>query len=115
MRNELGLLEEMRKAPRAARPGDRPGDRTGANRRLGAGSLWDVADVREYLQIPISSIYKMTARKAAVRIPHIRIGGTIRFRQTDIDQWLSLLTTSNIEALAKMRQKALKVTHGNHP
>lgn len=112
MRNEAGLLEERREAPRAAQPGDRPGDRTGTTRRAG-GALWGIADVSEHLQIPVSSIYKMTARKASVRIPHIRIGGTLRFRQSDIDQWLTLLTTSNIEALAKMRQKVTQVHHGD--
>ena len=106
MRNESGLIEGRREAPRAARPGDRPGDRTGAIPRLAGGSLWAVADVSAYLQVPVSSIYKMTARKAPVRIPHIRIGGKLRFRQSDVDQWLTLLTTSNIEALSKMRQKA---------
>ncbi len=64
MQNRTGLIEESRKARRAARPGDWPGDRTGANRRLGGGALWDIADVSEYLRDPISSIYKMTARSA---------------------------------------------------
>ena len=112
MRNGSGLIGGKRDAPRAARPGDRPGDRTGVTRRL-AGSLWDIADVSAYLQVPVSSIYKMTARKAPVRIPHIRIGGKLRFRQPDLDQWLTLLTTSNIEALAKMRQKVSKANHGD--
>ena len=115
MRNGSGLIGEKREAPRAARTGDRPEDRTGATRRLADGSLWDIADVSAYLQVPVSSIYKMTARKAPVRIPHIRIGGTLRFRQADVDQWLTLLTTSNIEALSKMRQKVSKVNHGDHP
>lgn len=105
MRNESGLIEESSKAPRAARPGDRPEDRPGANPRADRGSLWDIAEVSAYLRIPVSSVYRMTARKARVRIPHIRIGGTLRFRQSDVDQWLTLLTTSNIEALSKMRQK----------
>ena len=113
MRNRSGLIAESRETPRAARPGDRPEDRTGANRCAGNASLWAIADVSAYLQIPVSSIYKMTARKAAVRIPHIRIGGTLRFRQSDVDRWLTLLTTSNIEALSKMRQKVSKVTHGH--
>ena len=113
MRNRSGLIEGTRETPRAARPGDRPEDRTGANHRM--GTLWDVADVSAYLRIPVSSIYKMTARKAAVRIPHIRIGGKLRFRQSDVDRWLTLLTTSNIEALSKMRQKVSQVTHGHDP
>jgi len=113
MRNQSGLIEVRRKTPRAARPVDRPEDRTGANPRADRGSLWDIAEVSAYLQIPVSSVYRMTARKARVRIPHIRIGATLRFRQSDVDQWLTLLTTSNIEALSKMRQKVSKVTHAD--
>jgi hypothetical protein len=64
--------------------------------------------------MPVGSIYKMTARKASVRIPHVRIGGTLRFRRTDIDRWLQLLTVSNLEALAKVRRHAQQVTHGDH-
>jgi excisionase family DNA binding protein len=115
MRNRSGLIQETRETPRAARPGDRPEDRTAADRRAGRGSLWDIADVSAYLHVPVSSTYKMTARKAVVRIPHIRIGGKLRFKQSDIDQWLTLLTTSNIEALSKMRQKVSQVTHGHDP
>ena len=103
MRRESGLLEARREAPRAARPADRPGAT-----HIAGGSLWDIADVSAYLQVPVSSIYKMTARKAPVRIPHIRIGSKLRFRQSDIDRWLTLLTSSNIEALAKMRQKVTR-------
>jgi excisionase family DNA binding protein len=113
LRNRSGLIAETHGTPRAARPGDRPEDRTGADRRAGRGSLWDITDVSAYLQVPVSSIYKMTARKAVVGIPHIRIGRTLRFRQVDVDQWLTLLTISNIEALSKMRQKVSQVTHGH--
>lgn len=106
---------EKRDSPRTARPGDRPEDRTGVNPLIGNGALWDVADVSAYLQVPVSSIYKMTARRAVVRIPHIRIGGKLRFRQSDVDRWLTLLTTSNIRALSKMRQKVDQVNHGHDP
>jgi excisionase family DNA binding protein len=113
MRHDSGLIEDPSDTPRAARPGDRPEDRTGADRHARRGSLWDIAAVSEYLQIPVSSIYKMTSRKATVQIPHIRIGGKLRFRQSDVDEWLTLLTTSNTAALSKMRQKACKVTDGH--
>ena len=114
MRNQSDLIDENRESGRAARPGDRPADRPGASPSR-AGALWDIGDVSVYLQMPVSSIYKMTGPRAAVRIPHIRIGGKIRFRQADVDRWLTLLTTSNIEALEKLRQKVSKVTHGNDP
>ena len=89
MRNQPVLTEVTRDSPRAARHGDRPEDRAGAHPRADRGSLWAIADVSAYLQVPVSSIYKMTARKAVVRIPHIRIGGKLRFRPSDIDRWLT--------------------------
>jgi excisionase family DNA binding protein len=113
MRNESDFVEQNRPSRRVARPGDRPGDRPEATATV--DGLWEVADVATYLRVPVSSIYKMTARKAVVRIPHIRLGASLRFRKADIDQWLTLLTTSNIKALGKMRQKVSKVTHGHHP
>lgn len=78
-------------------------------------ALWSVREVSPYLRVPISSIYKMTAKGAAVCIPHIHIGGKLRFRRTDVDHWLSLLTVSNIETLARARERALEVTHGHYP
>lgn len=111
MRNEADSIDENRDSGRSARPGNRPGNRPAP--MTPSQALWDVTDVAGYLRIPVSSIYKMTARKAAVRIPHIRIGAALRFRQADIDRWLTLLTTSNIEALSRMRQKGSKATHGH--
>lgn len=75
--------------------------------------LWTIVETAEYLTVPVSAIYKMTARKAAVRIPHIRLGGKLRFRRADLDRWLTLLTVSNLEVLVKIRQKVTQVAHGN--
>jgi excisionase family DNA binding protein len=97
---------------RAAGPADRPGVRP-ANEEPPADALWTVVEVGRYLRIPPSSIYKMTARQAAVRIPHIHIGGKLRFRRTDVDRWLTLLTISNIEVLTRIRDRAAKETHGH--
>jgi excisionase family DNA binding protein len=115
VRNRSGLIKETRDMPRAARPEDRPAVRTAADRRADIDPVWDVADVSAFLQVPTSSIYKMTAKKAVVRIPHIRIGGKLRFRRSDIDRWLTLLTTSNLEVLSKMRQKVSEVNHAHDP
>lgn len=97
---------------RARRPGDEPAARPEGN---GAQSeaLWDVQQVAHYLRMRTSSVYKMTARSAGVRIPHIHIGNKLRFRQTDIDRWLELLTVSNLDTLARMRERSIKVTHGH--
>jgi excisionase family DNA binding protein len=100
-------------AGRATRGPARSSARPSAELEEGRPRLWSIAEVAEYLQISINSIYKMTARKAAVRIPYIRIGGKLRFRPADVDRWLELLTVSNLDKLARVRQKALKVSHGH--
>ena len=102
-------------AGRATRGSARPSDRPSAGTDERQSGLWNISDVASYLQIPISSVYKMTARRATVRIPYIRIGGKLRFRRSDVDRWLELLTVSNLETLARVRQKALKVSHGHDP
>jgi excisionase family DNA binding protein len=100
-------------AGRAVRGSARPSTRPSIELEEGRPRLWNIEEVAEYLQLSIHSIYKMTARKAAVRIPYIRIGGKLRFRQADVDRWLTLLTVSDLERLARVRQKALKVSHGH--
>ena len=70
-------------------------------------ALWRVADVAMYLGVPVSSVYKMTAPKAGLRIPHVRIAGKLRFRRTDIDEWLNVLTVSNTKVLLKAHLRAL--------
>jgi excisionase family DNA binding protein len=72
-----------------------------------------VGDVAAYLNLPKGAIYKMTARRAAVPIPHIHIGGLLRFRRADLDRWLTLLTVSNLDVLTRAQRRALKVTHGH--
>lgn len=102
------------RARRAGRPEDQPVARPGGNSVVSDG-LWDIAEVGAYLRLTTNAIYKMTARTASVRIPCIRIGGKLRFRRSDIDRWLTLLTVSNFDVLMKMKEKALRVTHGNDP
>lgn len=102
--NQPIIAGDVPDSGRAAAPGDRPGVPPGAAESP-ADTLWTVREVAHYLRLPVSSIYKMTARAAAVRIPHIHIGGTLRFRRVDVDRWLTLLTISNIETLARMRER----------
>ena len=112
--NEARDRADSGESPRAAGPGDRPDIRPELEKPL-SPRLWDVAEVSAYLHIPKSAVYKMTARSATVPIPHIRLGGRLRFRRHDIDTWLSLLATSQPETLERIRRKALKVTHGHYP
>jgi excisionase family DNA binding protein len=106
-KESAAIASEIATIARAARPEDRTVDRTGGFRDSGPpDALWDVAQTAGYLRISTSFLYKMTARKARVRIPHIRIGGKLRFRRADVDRWLTLLTVSNLDVLSRLRQKA---------
>ena len=67
--------------------------------------LWKTTDVAEYLDIPLSSVYKMTGPKSALRIPLVRIKGKVRFRKGDIDQWLDLLRISSNDMLARINTR----------
>lgn len=102
--------------PRFERTEVRTGSRTGsqvAEAMPEQDHLWDVDEVAAYLHIPASSIYKMTAPKSRTTIPHVRVAGRIRFRKSDIDRWLELLTVSNLEALKEVRKRTRKAGHGN--
>jgi excisionase family DNA binding protein len=76
--------------------------------------LWTIDDAASYLRVPVSSVYKMTAKRARLRIPHIRIAGRLRFRKADLDSWLELLSVSNLGALKRMHQAARRVGNGHH-
>jgi excisionase family DNA binding protein len=68
-----------------------------------SAGLWGIEEVSSYLGIPSSSIYKMTAKGV---IPHVKLGGRVRFRQADIDRWLDLLVVSNMKTLARAKEAA---------
>ena len=63
--------------------------------------LWTIDDTASYLGIPKMAVYKMTS---AGTIPHLKIGGRLRFRRADIDAWLDLLSVSNLDSLAKAKR-----------
>ena len=90
-------------------------DRSCRNERMSdTHQLWTIREAAEYLRLPLSAIYKMTGAKARLRIPHIRIAGRLRFRRADLDEWLALLTVSNLEVLRKTRKKR-QVSDGLNP
>ena len=72
--------------------------------------LWEVADVAAYLKVPETSVYKMTRQGAANPIPHVKLGGLLRFRKRDIDRWLDLLMVSNFERLERGARAARRAS-----
>jgi excisionase family DNA binding protein len=77
-------------------------------------SLWKISDVAEYLGVPRRSIYKMTGPKSAIRIPHMRIAGKVRFRKTDVDRWLDQFKVSASDTFANLNtQKKQEACQNN--
>ena len=48
--------------------------------------LLTVQDISSLLRVPKSYVYWLTHQK---KIPHMKINGHLRFRRSDIDQWLN--------------------------
>ena len=70
------------------------------------GEVMDVNGVAEYLGLAASTIYD---KVRDMEMPHTRLGNLIRFRKTDIDQWLGENTVrphpSLQKALAEVAEK----------
>jgi excisionase family DNA binding protein len=45
-----------------------------------------IKDVAEYLKVAEKSIYRLAGAR---RIPAFKVGGTWRFRKSDIDAWIA--------------------------
>jgi len=51
-----------------------------------------IDDVSDILQIPKSTLYKYTARNTGKpRLKGVRIGRSLRFRKSDVNDWLEKL------------------------
>ena len=47
-----------------------------------------VAEVAEFLKVPVSWVYDRTRRRGCERIPHLKLGKYLRFRAVEVQQWL---------------------------
>lgn len=52
----------------------------------GAYSLWTVEDVAQYLRVAVQSVYRWVSQE---KIPHLKVGGSLRFDPKEIQEWLS--------------------------
>ena len=58
--------------------------------------LLTVQEISELLKVPKSYVYWLTHQK---KIPHLKIQGHLRFRQSHIDEWLDSQEVSNDVAI----------------
>jgi excisionase family DNA binding protein len=53
-------------------------------------------DISKYLQLPKATLYKYTSRNTTkLRLRGVRIGRTLRFGTSDVDEWLKELKESD--------------------
>lgn len=55
-------------------------------RKTSESGILAIKDVAEYLKVTERTIYRLAAAK---KIPAFKVGGTWRFRATDIDGWIA--------------------------
>ena len=60
------------------------------------GEILTIREVADYLKVTERTIYRLAGAK---KIPAFKVGGTWRFRKTDIDGWIAA-QSGNVEGQA---------------
>jgi excisionase family DNA binding protein len=50
--------------------------------------LLTVADIAALLKVPVSWVYEHTRRRGVERMPHLKLGKYLRFREREVLDWL---------------------------
>ena len=85
---------------------------------FGRAGYLTIEDVAELLSVPKSFIYRRTARGHGDPIPHYRVGGHLRFKLEDVEQWMeghrknSSVETAPALVAAMRRESAVRSTRG---
>ena len=77
-----------------------PGD--GENTSIARNKLLTIQEICELLKVSKTYIYSLTSQK---KIPHIKMHGHLRFRQSAIDEWLRAKEIHDAEYLSTEKQE----------
>lgn len=64
-------------------------------------SFLNVKEVSAYLALRTSKVYSLVEEK---QIPHYRIGRQLRFRKSDIDEWIEKKREEVVDAIVEARR-----------
>jgi excisionase family DNA binding protein len=53
------------------------------------GALLKIDDAAKFLKVRPSFLYEQTRRGIKSTVPHLRVGRYVRFRVSDLENWLS--------------------------
>ena len=73
------------------------------------GSILTIKEVAEYLKVNDRTVYRLAGAK---KIPTFKVGGTWRFVQSDIDQWIKN-QTAGAESVAPAADRDIEKTTNN--
>ena len=73
------------------------------------GSILTIKEVAEYLKVNERTVYRLAGAK---KIPAFKVGGTWRFVQSDIDQWIKN-QTAGAESVAPAADRDIEKTTNN--
>jgi excisionase family DNA binding protein len=59
---------------------------TAETKQFVENSLWTIEDLSEFLKLPVKTLYTWVSQK---RLPHLKLGNRLRFRQKEIEKWLN--------------------------
>jgi len=83
-----------------------PQEEGNSGRDLSSGFL-NVQHIAEYLKVRVSTVYTLGKEK---RIPHYRIGRQIRFKKSEIDEWMA----GQKEPVVDVKVEAKKIVRSLH-
>lgn len=65
-----------------------------SNEASGPGEIMTVADVAVFLQVSDKAVYHLVAMR---RIPHLKLGRSLRFLRSDVLSWLERNRVPSLE------------------
>lgn len=74
-------------------------------------ALLSIDQAADYLNITKATLYTWRSRRAGYGPPAVKVGGCVRFRQSDLDDWISAHTESYEEDLAEHDSSRGKAPH----
>ncbi len=78
---------------------------SGNGKKASEDTIFDVPGLVKYLKVSKKWIYERTHLK---EIPYLKVGGQLRFRKRDIENWLNTFKVPAVSTLNKGTLKAIK-------
>ncbi len=76
-----------------------------------AETLLTASEIAQHLRLHVETVYRLIHQK---RLPAIKIGGQWRFRQSEVEQWLSMQTEHQLGDECLESTGSVQIPHPNN-